>query len=237
MKRVVALCVAIGALGIAGWLLKGLAKSKTFQVIGTLVDRVNTSERVVALTLDDGPAQEMVSDVLATLEAKQVKATFFATGEALHDSPESGRKIVAAGHELGNHTWSHQHMVFKWPSVIRNEIEFTDAQIRAAGQQGDIYVRPPYGWKLFGLPFYLWRHGRTSVTWDTPADIDASYVAGSSAARAADVAARVRPGSIILLHVWSPSHNASFQLLGPLIDVVRAKGYRFVTVRELLALR
>lgn len=235
MKRVVALCIAIGALGIASWLLTALARSTTNQVIGTLVDRVNTNERVVALTLDDGPAPEMVSDVLAMLEAKQVKATFFVTGDAMHDAPEAGRRLVAAGHELGNHTWSHQHMVFKWPSVIRNEIEFTDAQIRAAGEQGEIYVRPPYGWKLFGLPFYLWRHGRTSVTWDIPADIDASYASGSSAVRATDIAARVRPGSIILLHVWYPSRNASFQLLGPMIDAVRANGYRFVTVRELLA--
>lgn len=236
MKRVLALVGTVAALALAAWLLNDLAQSTTYQVVGTLVDHVGTTQRVVALTLDDGPAPEMVDDVLSVLAEKQVKATFFVTGEALHDSPESGRKIVAAGHEMGNHSWSHRQLVFTWPSVMRNEIEFTDAQIRAAGETGDILVRPPYGSKLFGLPLYLWRHNRTSVTWDVAADLGVSP-AQSPSALVAGAVARVRPGSIILLHIWYPSHNPSFLSLGPLIDAVRADGYRFVTARELLAIR
>jgi peptidoglycan/xylan/chitin deacetylase (PgdA/CDA1 family) len=226
--------VAAGLLALAGLSagLFRLGRSRTVQLFGRLVPRVETSQRVVALTFDDGPAPETMDEVLAILQARQVRATFFVNGAHLEQAPELGRRLVAAGHELGNHTYSHPHMVLKSPSFIRAEVERTDELIRAAGQRGEILFRPPFCWKLVGLPWYLSRTGRTTVTWDVEADGPAL---GADASRIASECARaVRPGSIILLHVWYRSRRPSRTALPVIIDRLHADGYRTVTLRELL---
>ena len=88
-------------------------------------------------------------------------------------------------------------MVFKSSGFVRQEVEDTDALIRASGQMGEIYFRPPFGYKLLSLPWFLMRTGRTSVTWDIEPD---SYpeVAASSSAIVAHVVERVQPGILYL---------------------------------------
>jgi peptidoglycan-N-acetylglucosamine deacetylase len=211
-----------------------LARSRTVQVFGRLVARVETEQRVVALTFDDGPTAGPIDEVLGILEARQVRGTFFVNGSHLAQAPELGRRIVAAGHELGNHTYSHDRMVLRSQEFIRSEIERTDALIRAAGQVGDICFRPPFGWKLLGLPWYLSRTGRTSITWDI--DADPPPLGADSARIVSQCVRNVRPGSIVLIHVWYPGRGPSRAALPTIIDRLRAEGYRFVTVRELLKL-
>lgn len=210
-----------------------LARARTVQAFGRLVARAETSQRVVALTFDDGPVAARLDEVLDALRSRGVQATFFVTGGDLEAAPEAGRRLVAEGHELGNHTYSHARMVFRSQGFIRDELERTDRLIRAAGEQGDILFRPPYCWKLVGLPWFLWRAGSTTVTWDLEPD---SYPeVASNPTRIADyVRERARPGSIVLLHVWWSSREASLAAVPLIVDSLRADGYRFVTVRELL---
>ena len=124
-------------------------------------------------------------------------------------------------------------MVLKSARFIRREVEETDALIRSAGHSGEIYFRPPYGHKFVMLPWYLWRTGRTTVTWDIEPD---SYpdVASSASSIVAHVGKRVRPGSIILLHIWFPARRTSLDAVPDLIDEVEKQGFRFVTLSELL---
>ncbi len=230
--------IALGAVALLAAGLNGLyhlARSRTTQLFGTLVARVDTSEPVVALTVDDGPTSAMADDVLSTLASRRVRATFFVNGAHVAEAPEVARRLVAAGHELGNHTYSHERMVLHSQAFIRSQVERTDELIRAAGQQGEIYFRPPFCWKLVGLPWFLWRTGRTTVTWDIDADPPAN--AADPARAVSDCVRRVRPGSIILLHVWYRSRSASRAALPLILDRLQDKGYRFVTVRELVALR
>lgn len=232
-RRALAL-VAVAALALTGGAdgLYRLARSRTTQLFGRIVSRVATSERIVALTFDDGPTASAVDEVLATLASRDVRATFFVNGAHLAAAPGVARRLVAAGHELGNHTYSHPRMVLRTPGFIRSEVERTDGLIRAAGYQGDIYFRPPFCWKLVGLPWYLARTGRTTVTWDVDAD---SPSLASDPNRIVGACVRsVRPGSIILLHVWYPQRGPSRAAVPMVIDRLRADGYRFVTVRELL---
>ena len=114
-----AFLIAIFALLIG---LRELARSRTVQLFGRLVPRIETSEKIVALTFDDGPSSQYVGEMLSVLSAKSIKATFFVTGGELSAAPEAGRMIVTAGHELGNHTWSHEHMVLKSSGYYRREI-------------------------------------------------------------------------------------------------------------------
>jgi peptidoglycan/xylan/chitin deacetylase (PgdA/CDA1 family) len=212
--------------------VRKLAQSRTFQTFGRLVARLQTERRMVALTFDDGPTAEAVDEILRILESRRIRATFFVVGSCLAQAPELGRRLIAAGHELGNHTYSHNPMVFRSQAFMRSEVERTDALIRSAGQNGEIYFRAPYCFKLLGLPWYLWRTGRTSVTWDV--ELESPPLEADSARIASAHQKAVRPGSIILLHVWYPGREASRAALPGIIDRLRADGYEFVTIHELL---
>jgi peptidoglycan/xylan/chitin deacetylase (PgdA/CDA1 family) len=227
-----AVVLLIGALDGLWWLVD----ARTYQLAGDLVWRVETQEPVIALTFDDGPESARVQPLLTVLSGLNVKATFFVIGESLAASPESGRQLVQAGHQLGNHSYTHDRMVFKSGDFYAREIEQTDAQIRAAGFEGPIVFRPPFTKKLLGLPLYLARNNRTSVTWDIEPDSDVA-TAGSAEKITAAVLEAARPGSIILLHPWYDSRGETMRAIGPIVSGLRERGFRFVTVNELLALR
>jgi peptidoglycan-N-acetylglucosamine deacetylase len=228
--------IALLAVGMALALTLGawrLSKSRSYQVFGTLVTRVETQDSVVALTFDDGPAAGYTDSVLAVLQREQAAATFFVIGGNLAAHPALASRIVRSGHELGNHSYSHDHMVLKSPDFIRREVERTDSLIRLTGQRGSILFRPPYGARLVGLPWFLARTHRVTVLWDLEPD---SYpeIARDPARIVSHVMSKVRPGSIMLLHVETPSRGTGRAALPLLIRALRAAGYRFTTVSGLL---
>lgn len=209
-----------------------LMKARSFQIVGTIIQHVDMADRVVALTLDDGPTLSYTGEVLSILRDEGVPATFFVVGKALERNLDVCRAIVAEGHELGNHTYSHPHMVLQPYSVMRDEIERTDALIRACGYGGEIHFRPPGGKQFLALPYYLARNGRKNISWDV-----APEGRGAGAAEIVDrVLADVQPGSIILLHVMYESRDETRAALPEVIRGLKEKGYRFVTVSELLSL-
>jgi peptidoglycan-N-acetylglucosamine deacetylase len=216
--------------------LRALARSRTFQLFSRPVSRVETSDSVVALTFDDGPTDARVDTVLRILQSRNVRSTFFLIGGSIASAPAAARALAASGHELGNHTFTHRHMVFRTVGTYRDEIARTDSLLRAAGARDPIFFRPPYGYKLLGLPYVLWRMGRTTATWDIEPE---SYpqVAKSTDRIVRHVLDRVRPGSIILLHPWYPSGAPTRAAIPILIDSLRARGYKVATVGELLAAR
>ncbi|MEX2570071.1 MAG: polysaccharide deacetylase family protein [Gemmatimonadota bacterium] len=225
-----------GTLLLALLLLIGtwrLARSRTLQLFGGIVPRVETSAPVVALTFDDGPTAALTDSIVAILDERGARATFFVIGQDLAGSPESGRTLVEAGHELGNHTYTHERMVLRSQDFIREEIEGTDAAIRRAGQTGAIHFRPPYSYKLAGLPYFLRRSGRTTVTWDIEPDSYEDFAA-SPESIVQHVLDRVAPGSIILLHPWYASRRTSYEAIPMLVDSLQARGYRVTTVSDLL---
>ena len=230
MKRILATFLLATALLFGLW---KLSNARRYQIAGELVARVARTDSVVALTFDDGPTPAYTDEVLAILRAHGVKATFFVTGRETEHNLKEAEQIVAEGHELGNHSFSHPRLVFKRTARIREEVERTDAAIRRAGYQGPIYFRPPYGKKLLMLPLYLARAGRTTIMWDVEPE---SYheVAQQGARIATHVFERVQPGSIILLHLMYEGRATSREALPLIIDGLRERGYRFVTVGELL---
>ena len=127
-------------------------------------------------------------------------------------------------------------MLLMSPAAVASEIEQTDAAIRSAGYQGNILLRPPYGKKLLVLPWYLAQQNRTTIMWDLEPETDPK-LASDAQAMAAYVINNAKPGSIVLLHVMYPSRQASREALPVIIEGLKQKGYRFVTVNELLALR
>ena len=232
MKRVAIILVTL--LLVSAALFK-ISKSRTFQFFGEIVPRVETNQKVVALTFDDGPAPE-VRPLLDTLDAKNVKATFFLIGAQIVEDPADARRIVEAGHQVGNHSWSHARMVLKTPSFYAREIEDTDREIRKIGYRGEIDFRAPYGKKLIGLPWYLAQHHRRDIMWDVEPE-SFSDVEDHTDRIIAYVLEHTRPGSIIILHPQYRNRAATRAAVGPIIDGLRARGFRFLTIEQLLSLR
>ncbi|MEU4803961.1 polysaccharide deacetylase family protein [Actinosynnema sp. NPDC023587] len=225
----VVVLVPLGAVGLVA-----LVNARTFQVFGEIVHRVETDEKVLALTFDDGPDPAGTRPLLEALAAKGVRGTFYLTGQELAAHPELGEAIADAGHELGNHSYSHERMVFVTPSRVAEEIERTDERIRATGYSGAITFRPPHGKKLVALPHYLAEHGRKTITWDVETDSRSDEVVTAEELVRRTVE-QVRPGSIVLLHGMYAGRTVTRESVGPIIDRLHERGYRFRTVSELLA--
>jgi peptidoglycan/xylan/chitin deacetylase (PgdA/CDA1 family) len=224
-----ALIIVAVALGFGTY---RLIPSRTTQLAGELVQRVETDERVVALTFDDGPTDADADAVLEALAQRGVVATFYVNGQDIEKNSDAMQAIIAGGHEIGNHTWSHRSMAFVTFETVADEIESTDAAIRSAGYEGPITFRPPFGNKLLTLPLYLAQHDRLTVTWDVSAE-DFSGAQQSSSDIVDGTVGTTSPGSIILLHPWF-GRTSSQQAIGELIDQLQAQGYQFVTVSDLI---
>ncbi|WP_436325923.1 polysaccharide deacetylase family protein [Brevibacterium sp. FAM 27836] len=212
--------------------VKRVIQTRSWQVAGELISRVETDERVVALTFDDGPTDSDADAVLDVLADRDVPATFYVNGKEVEGSGSTMRRIIEGGHEIGNHTWNHRPMAFVSPSTVAEEIEPTDEVIRATGYDGPLTFRPPHGKKLLTLPLYLAKHDRLTVTWDVAYE-DWSGNPQSSDELVNATVDNTQPGSIILLHPWF-GRTTTQKAIGPVIDRLKEQGYSFVTVSELI---
>lgn len=206
--------------------------ARNYQLFGNITSHVETNDKVVALTFDDGPTKN-TDAILSLLDDFQVKATFFLIGKDIEEHPEEARKIAAAGHQIGNHTYSHKRMVLKSPAFIKHEIEKTDDLIAEIGYTKSIVVRPPYGKKLIGFPYYLNKHQRETITWNL--EPDTFFIQADEKVRY--VKENIRPGSIILMHPMYDSTENELQAIEEILQTLLDEGYTFVTIDELLTIK
>jgi peptidoglycan-N-acetylglucosamine deacetylase len=209
-----------------------LMNARSFQLFGGLTDRVETEEKVVALTFDDGPT-DLVDEILPLLDQYGVKATFFLIGQEIEQHPDAAEKIAAAGHQIGNHTYSHKRMVFKSPSFIKEEIEKTNTLIKEIGYEEEIDFRPPTGKKLIGLPYYLKKMGQETIMWDVEPD---TYYSQPKE-KIQYVKETVESGSIILMHPMYDQSGGELEAIKGILSALTEEGYTFVTVEELQKLK
>ena len=230
-SKVGVLRCAIALTLLAGMVLalREVVYSSTFQLFGDYVARVEIDERVVALTFDDGPNPAWTPRILTLLDRHQIKATFFMMGRNVERFPAVARQVLLAGHEIGNHSYSHPSLVFMSPSRIREEIERTDALLQGIGVSGEIHFRPPHAAKFIVLPWVLTRMNKVSVL----GDVDPEEWKGHRAAVMTDrILQLTRSGSIIGLH--DPNGVETFRTLEDVIPALAARGYRFETVSALM---
>lgn len=231
MKWLVAFALVFGACVLGGY---QIAKSKTFQIFGEYIVRVDTDAPSVALTFDDGPTRKYTQALLDSLHQEGVSATFFVTGREAEANPEQMQAIVQAGHELGNHSYDYSRMVLMPVATVRKQLSRTDQAIRDAGYVGDIHFRPPYGKKLFSLPWVLAEQGRLSAMGDVQTDGDLGATAHQIVQ---NTVAQAEAGSIILLHGMYKSRQPTRDAIPAIIQGLRAKGLEPVTPSALLATR
>ena len=230
MKNKILLTITLTLTAAVGLYL--LMNARCYQLLGDLVCHGAGDRKQIALTFDDAPSEHTSDAVLAVLAEKNVQATFFMIGENMARHPQTAQRIAAAGHELGNHSYSHRRFLLRSPAFIAREIEDTNALIRAAGYHGPIHFRPPYGKKLLGLPWYLARHHITTVMWDSE---PARQQPPTAEAITAAALAQAHNGAIILLHPFCPDTcRAEREALPHIIDGLHAQSYTLVTVSALL---
>jgi peptidoglycan/xylan/chitin deacetylase (PgdA/CDA1 family) len=185
----------------------------------------------VALTFDDGPHSVNTPRLLNILRSRNVKATFYVIGKNVDLYPGIVRRTVDEGHEIGNHSYTHPVLSRLSQQALHSELRKTDdAIMRAAGVRPRT-MRPPYGaltqaqreWVMstFGYPTIMW--SVDPLDWKKPG-------AGVVTSR---IVQGTKAGGIILVH---DLHASSVDAMPATIDALLRKGYRFVTVSQLLAM-
>ena len=198
------------------------------------ITRLPVGEPVVALTFDAGSNADGVPRILGTLQATGTPATFFVTGKWVDSYPEYARRIAAA-YPVGNHTLSHPYLTRLPDPAVTDEISSGEAEIRkVTGRPAAPLFRFPYGDSDERTLHLAARAGFTRcVRWtiDTLGWRGRSVSAGIVRER---VLQALQPGAIVLMHVGSADDGSTLDAdaLPALIDEVRARGYRFVTVAE-----
>jgi len=193
------------------------------------IRKVPTSQKVVALTFDDGPLSPSTPQILAILKEKDVKATFFVVGERVKQFPALVRQEVAEGHEVGSHTFSHPKLTIQSKKQIANEIISTEKVISEVAPQPNLF-RPPGGFYNDTILQLARDRGYLIILWSIDTD-DWRYPPVGDIVNSA--IKDIKPGSIILLHDGKyPSSTP--EALGFIIDSLKSRGYEFVTVSELL---
>lgn len=185
----------------------------------------------LAMTFDDGPSAEYTATLLDELKKRNMKVTFFLVGQNVVDHPDLVKRMVAEGHEVANHSWSHPAFAKMGEAAVRNEIQKTQDAIAAACGVTPTLMRPPYGsitqsqkkWipEEFGTQIILW--SVDPEDWKRPGE---SVVRSRIVSGAAD-------GAIILAH---DIHGSTVRAMPETFDQLIAKGYKFATVSELLAM-
>ena len=203
-----------------------------------VVSRGSGSGRRVALTFDAGSDAGFTTQILDTLAARHVRATFGLTGRWVDAHPDLARRIAAAGHLIVNHTYDHPSFTgvstgaAPLPRSARlDQLARAEAALARVGASGRPWFRPPYGDRDPSVDADVGAAGyRYEVLWS----LDSLGWRGLPAADIATrVLSRVTPGDIVLLHVGSSSQDGP--ALPAVLDGLAARGYRLVTVGDLVS--
>ncbi|HEU0275207.1 MAG TPA: polysaccharide deacetylase family protein [Candidatus Udaeobacter sp.] len=205
-------------------LKKAVAEKITFS-------EVNVDGPYIAMTFDDGPHATNTAKLLDIAAKRHIKLTFFVLGQCVEQNPAVLQREVAEGHEIGNHSWSHPNLAKLSDEAVRSQLRRTDDLIvKTAGVMPKL-MRPPYGeltrrqriWVNhdFNYKVILWDVDPLDWKRPGPSVVASRIIAGA------------RPGSIILSH---DIHPPTIEAMPQVFDALLAKGFKFVTVSELLAM-
>ncbi|MGC5010938.1 polysaccharide deacetylase family protein [Streptosporangium sp. DT93] len=216
-----------------GWTSRSNAEPSVLPVLPVQpVSRRVDCERVrcVALTFDDGPGP-YTGGLLDILAERRVRASFFVVGRMVSEEDEAVlRRMVAEGHELGNHTWNHPQLTRLPHEEVRRELGRTQWLVKRVTGVTMNLMRPPYGLTGPQVAAESRHLGLAQILWNVDTrdwhDRDVSVVAHRAAAAG--------PGSVVLLH---DIHPTTVRAVPHLLDDLAGRGYRFVTLSELYGRR
>ena len=193
------------------------------------VTRIPTAQPLVAMTFDDGPHPSLTPQLLDMLQARGIRATFYVIGRNAARYPQILQRMVAEGHEIGNHTWSHPSLHGHSDASVLSQIDRTNRAVYDAVGRPPVTMRPPYGnlydrqrlmlFEARNMPTILW--SVDPLDWQRPGSAVVSQrIVGNSHA-----------GAVILAH---DIHRATVRAMPSALDGVTGRGFRFVTMSELI---
>lgn len=191
----------------------------------------NVEGQVLAMTFDDGPHAQNTPRLLDILKERGIKATFFVVGQNAVEYPDILKRIAAEGHELANHSYTHPILASMGEGAIRDQLDKTHQAVLSATGVSMKLLRPPYG--ALSQPQRAWANaafGYKTILWDVD-PLDWKF---RDAARVqSEILSHAKSGSIILSH---DIHKSTVDAMPATLDALAAKGFKFVTVTELLAM-
>jgi peptidoglycan/xylan/chitin deacetylase (PgdA/CDA1 family) len=198
----------------------------------TTVSSVHVDGPYIALTFDDGPNEKLTPRLLDLLAQHHIHATFFVIGENAVQHPEILQRAVREGHEIGNHTWSHPNLAKMSEENVRNQIKRTEETITGAIGSRPTLFRPPYGSLTAREKHFIHDElGYEIILWEVdPLD----WKEPGPSIVSSRILKETRPGAIVLAH---DIHAQTIQAMPATLTELEAKGFKFVTVSELLKLR
>jgi peptidoglycan/xylan/chitin deacetylase (PgdA/CDA1 family) len=193
-------------------------------IIPSLTWKVQTNDKVVFLTFDDGPHPDITPWVLGELSRFNARATFFCVGRNVVQYPETYRQVLAGGHAVGNHTFDH---LSGWSHSQNAYFSNIDACARVVSSK---LFRPPYGrivpWQISSIR----QKGYEIIMWDIlTRDYDAGVDIGQSVKATVQ---NTKPGSVIVFHDSVKAANQLRQLLPQVLQQLSAKGYHFKSLDQ-----
>jgi peptidoglycan-N-acetylglucosamine deacetylase len=208
----------------------------TSQLYGRNFLGLPAGSRKLALTYDDGPNDPYTLQLLEVLARHEVRATFFLVGQFVQQRPDIVRAVVAAGHDIGNHTWSHPYLIWATPAEARRQLERTSKVIEDVTGQTPALFRPPFGGRRPGTFGLVRELGMTPIMWRVSTydwEADSPEFILDKARKG------VRGGDVILMHDgghtrMGVNRGHTVAATDRLISEYRVKGYEFVGVSEML---
>ena len=184
----------------------------------------------IAMSFDDGPSATLTPRLLDLLKQRGIKVTFFVIGQNVEHAPEIVARAAAEGHEIGNHTWDHPALTKLSDERVQDEINKTSEAIFSATGKKPVLLRPPYGAMNPRVHRIVDQDGMKVILWSVDPN---DWKRPGSAFVERRILAGAKPGAIILSH---DIHPGTIEAMPATLDALLAKGYKFVTVSELIAM-
>ncbi|QSJ15524.1 polysaccharide deacetylase family protein [Nostoc sp. UHCC 0702] len=208
---------------------------KSFQ--GTTIDqaKLNPNDKVIALTFDDGPGPKNTVQVLEILKKNHIKATFFMIGQMVQYYPQIAKQVAADGDVIGNHTWHHWYRRMDATTAASEINRTADIIYKTTGVKTTLF-RPPGGFLHNGLADYAKSQKYAVIMWSEMSG-DAERHSPQVPGMVKNVLEAAKPGAIVLLHDGGGNRSRTVKALPQIIDGLKAQGYKFVTIPELLQMQ
>lgn len=211
------------------FLLRALSLTPSAQI--QVYRRVETDSMKIALTFDDGPHPKQTKRILQILSQYDVRATFFMVGINVQNYPEAAREVISAGHEVGNHTFSHYHLASLDERTVSEELDKCEDVLEELCEYRPHLFRPPEG-KVNSYVEHCTELGDYSlILWSLDTR---DWECKDSDIIAERVLSNVKAGDIILMHDYIGRNSGTAAALEILLPKLLERGFEPVTVSELL---
>ena len=210
----------------------------TWQLYGRSFIGLAKGTKQLALTYDDGPNDPYTGQLLDILARDNLKATFFLIGRYVKQRPDIVRRLVEAGHSIGNHTWSHPNLIFCSPGETRRQLSETQRAIEDACGVTPTLFRPPFGGRRPGTFQAARSIGLMPIMWNVTCY---DWSANSNETIESHARRQIRGGDVVLLHdgshvAFGISRAHTVKATQNLIREYRDRGYEFVTISQMIGI-